>query len=727
MTGAISLPIELPALVEPPAPPPLPRLRQELRIEPGAPLANGAPSWTLFDPVRHQFFQLGPVEFRLLTAIAAGDIDPAVIRLRREGMSDEAIGDALTQVVEFAYINLLTVDRIEPGDSHFARHTTLRRKAWWRQLLDNYLFFRVPLIRPAPFLQRTVGRLDWIYSHTTLWFFVLLTIVNLYFVSREWDLFLATIQEFFSWQGLIAYALGLTSVKILHELGHAYTATRYGCRIPSMGVSFLVMFPVLYTDTTGVWKLTSRKQRLAVDCAGVSAELIVASICTTLWLLLPDGTLRSVAFVLATSSWLISLSINLNPFMRFDGYYVLADLINMPNLQPRSFALGRWQLREWLFRLGDAPPEALPPGLRRGMIVYAWLTWAYRFVLFLGIALLVYTMFFKLLGILLFIVEIGVFIVRPIAQEFRTWWNRRTDIGGSIWRRPWLWVLGGGVIFAFLPLDRHIVAPAILAPAGVAPLVPGSPARIERILVQNGQRVAAGTIIAELRRPDAANQIAMQEARILQRREQLARAPGSDEDLANRAILEQELAAAEAALQAVRQQQDRLTLRAPLAGIVTDLGAEMHAGRWLSSSEVVARIVNPDRSDVIAFVSERDATRLQPNGEGRFVADDPALASRPARIAEISTSAISALDISALASRYGGPISVDAGEQARSGDLRPREPQYRVRLITPQRRARSTFVQPVTGYVRISAHSVSLAEHLFIALAKLLRQEASVT
>ena len=92
------------------------------------------------------------------------------------------------------------------------------------------------------------------------------------------------------------------------------------------------------------------------------------------------------------------MPINLNPFMRFDGYYVLSDLLDVPNLQPRAFALGRWRMRELLFDLGDAAPEAMPTRLRRGMVLYAWLTWAYRLVLFIGIALLVYHPVFQAAG-----------------------------------------------------------------------------------------------------------------------------------------------------------------------------------------------------------------------------------------------------------------------------------------------------------------------------------------
>jgi putative peptide zinc metalloprotease protein len=667
------------------------------------------------------------VEFRLITGIVEGAVERAVAQLRHHGMDEHAIHAVLQQVIEFAYSNLLTIDKIEDGDVVFARHTARARRAWWRQLVDNYLFFRIPLVRPGRFLARTAPSVAWLYSRQSLIAFALLALVNLLLVAREWDMFLATLQEFISWQGVLAYALGLTSVKILHELGHAYTATRYGCRVPSMGVSFLVMFPVLYTDTTSVWKLTSRRKRLAVDCAGVGAELIVASLATSAWLLLPEGALRSVAFVLATSSWLVSLSINLNPFMRFDGYYVLSDLLNMPNLQPRAFALGRWQLREWLFRLGDDPPEDLPRRLRGGMVFYAWLTWAYRFVLFLGIALLVYTMFFKLLGIVLFLVEIGAFILRPMWQEARLWWKRRADVPGGIVRRPWLWLCGFAVLMLFLPLDRHVSGHAVLSPALAQPLVAGSPARIVEIYVTNGQAVRAGTAIAALSRPEAADREAIQQAQIARLEAQLARIPGNAEDLANRAVLERELATARAALVGTRQRDQRLILRAPSDGVVTDLTSDLHAGRWVNGSEVVARVVDPNRWDVLAFVSEEDAKRLVPRAGARFVPDGALLGSRPARVSSISTSAIRTVDPPALASRFGGPILVDPPSEAAQGELRPRVPLYRVQLVTPLDRSSPDFVQPVLGKAIISAEPESVGARWLRQIMIIFRREASIS
>jgi putative peptide zinc metalloprotease protein len=705
--------------------PQLPGLRQELRLEPGAPLVNGAPSWTLFDPVRHAFFQLGRIEFQIFTRWAEGSFEGVREALQAEGVADEDVDACVTRVLDFSLANHLTVAPLGDSVITFARERDAHRKAWWKWMVDNYLFFRVPLVKPAAFLERTLPRVSILWSPLSLWFFAGLALLGLFLVSRQWDAFMASFAYFFSWEGVIPYGFGLSAVKIAHELGHAYTATRYGCRVPSMGVSFLVMFPVLYTDTTGAWRLTSRKKRLAIDCAGVTAELMVASLSTLAWVMLPDGALRSVFFVLATSSWVMSLAINLNPCMRFDGYYVLSDLIDVPNLQHRAFALGRWRLREMLFAFGDAPPEQMPTRLRRGLIVYAWITWVYRLFLFIGIALLVYYMFFKLLGIILFVVEIAVFVARPVWMELKVWTERWPEILASMRGRYGLYALGGLALMAILPLDRHVSAPAILAPIGASPVVAGDAARIERVLVKTGQRVKAGTVLFELSAPELSADQRQRAARIAELEARLGRGASQEQDLANRSVLEGQLAAEREAAAGIARRAARLVLRAPIDGTVVDVMPDMHPGRWVGGDEPLARVVTPGRYDVQAYVGESDAWRVAADATGTFVPEDPVQPSRKARVSERAAAALQRLDQPMLASSNGGPIAVN---EAVDKSLRPRAALYRMRFMAEVDPAPSNALpQPVAGVLVIDADATSWMGGVFRSIARIWRREASTT
>ncbi len=702
----------------------LPPLRQELRIEPGAALINGAPSWTLFDPVRHLFFQLGKTEFKIFSSWASGELGDLKESLSKDGMEEEEIDAAFNQVVEFSLTNALTLAPLSDTVGSFSEQRASQKKAAWKWMLDNYLFIRIPLVKPSGFLKRTIKFVEPLWSHTALTFFALLAVSGLFLVSRQWDAFLSSFLYFFSWEGLIAYGIGLFFVKILHELGHAYTATRFGCRIPAMGISFLVMMPVLYTDTSAAWRLTSRKKRLMIDCAGISVELMIAALSTMAWIFLPDGMLRSVAFILATTSWVMSLAINLNPFMRFDGYYLLSDLIGVPNLQPRAFALGKWRLRELLFALGDTAPEIVSDRLRRGMIVYAWATWLYRLVLFIGIALLVYTLFFKLLGVILFIVEIAVFIARPVFSELKIWWAMKDRIAQTPRSRKLFIGLMILLVLGLLPLDRHVSAPAVLSPIGAAPIVSGNPAKITNILIENGERVEAGTPLIELSAPDIAQALADTDIRISQLTAQLNRGAADEIDLSNRQVTQRELKREQDKKKGLQKRSGKLLLRAPISGIVSNISPEMHAGRWINGTENIAYVITAADYDVRAFVKEDDVARLRKGGQGRFIPDDAAQGSVAVKLEQVSPSASERLDEPILASVNGGDIATDERDEI----LKPREALYRVQLIAAKRAYKvQKLIQKIPGRVEVDAQPRSLLGTWLGRALRGLRQESSLT
>jgi len=405
----------------------LPELRTDLQFKPGVRELDGSKTWLIFDPLRHQYIQIDNKNRRILelwsccAGVSAGDI---VERLNELAVTLEDI-EAL---LKFAWKSSLTVMPPNGNIEFFLKESAAKKSKPIKRLLHGYLFIRIPLVRPHRFLKKTEP-LSRLFFTRSWWFFIFLTaFAGLFLTSRQWDQFTHTFSHFFSMQGLLFYALALVFIKCLHELGHGYAATRYGCRVTSMGIAFIVLFPILFTDTTDSWKLTSKRKRLIIGAAGVAVELSIAAIATLMWALLEDGPLRSTAFFVATTSWIMSLMVNLNPFMRFDAYYLLSDALGVQNLQARSFAMGRWSLREFLFGLNETPPEAMKSSLRNGLSVFAWSTWIYRFFLFLGIALLIHSMAFRPFGTFLAAVELLFFIAIPIMNEIKQWWLRRTQL-----------------------------------------------------------------------------------------------------------------------------------------------------------------------------------------------------------------------------------------------------------------------------------------------------------
>jgi putative peptide zinc metalloprotease protein len=261
-----------------------------------------------------------------------------------------------------------------------------RRHSPLMWLIHNYLFVRFRLVDPDRFLAALLPFVRGVFSLGGVIGLALLCAFGLFLISKEWEIYTHTLVEQFTVEGLLGMGIALSFSKVFHELGHGLAAKHYGCRVLSMGVALLVLRSVLWTDTTDAWRLPDKRQRLVIDVSGVDVEIAVAAVASIAWAILPDGPLRSAAFVLSSTTWILTLSVNVVPLLRFDGYYVLSDLLDIANLQERGFAYTRWWLRELLFRPG-APPEPATASRARQFIAYSLASWIYRFVIFIGTAL----------------------------------------------------------------------------------------------------------------------------------------------------------------------------------------------------------------------------------------------------------------------------------------------------------------------------------------------------
>ncbi|RTZ57974.1 MAG: hypothetical protein DSZ33_06795 [Gammaproteobacteria bacterium] len=485
----------------------LPPMRSDLDVHEGPSNNDGAPTWALHDPVRNQFFRIGWSEYEIIRRWPQGNGLAIAADINRNTTLSISPEQVLT-VKAFLEQNQLLQVHDDEAMQRIVAAKKGEKKSKLNWLLHHYLFFRVPLVKPDRFLSRTLPYVRFVYSKAFLIGLLALAVLSLYLVARQWDTFVSTFTYFFSLKGMLFYGLALFFTKVIHELGHAYTCKRYGLKVPVMGAAFMVMTPFLYTDTSESWKLKDKKQRMAIGVAGMAAELIVAVVATLLWSFVDDGPLRSALFFIATVSWVMTLTINASPFMRWDGYYIFSDWLGIHNLQDRAFRVARWWMREKLFGLGEPPPEELPPHTVRTMLVYSYGTWIYRFFLFLGIAVLVYHLAFKLLGIFLMAVELVWFLGRPIWNELKEWWSRREQMK---WNAN---VLISSALLAMMigamaiPWRTAVKLPATMKPEVFTRIYAPAPGRIDEVLVGEGQKVQAGDVLLKLTAPDLQRDIA---------------------------------------------------------------------------------------------------------------------------------------------------------------------------------------------------------------------------
>ncbi|MDE8754381.1 HlyD family efflux transporter periplasmic adaptor subunit [Pectobacterium polaris] len=655
-------------------------LRDELILHAGPANRDGSPSWTLEDPLRGLYFRIGWAEMAMLSRWSMGNAAQIVAEVNQT--SALTLDDSDVQYFNrFLQANSLTRVSGDDALAQFSRQVEQSRVSIWRKLLKNYLFFRIPLWHPDRFLGATLPWVEPFFSRTFLKLTLLVAVLGLFLAGRQWETFKHTFLHFFTLEGAALAGLTLCFTKILHEFGHAYTCKRFGARVATMGVAFLVMMPVLYTDTSGSWKLTRRRQRMAIGAAGMMTELVLAAWATLAWSFLPDGMLRSAAFMLATTTWIMTLAINLSPLMRFDGYFLLSDGLQMPNLQNRGFAIGRWQMREWLFGLGDAPPEHFPRWLQRTLVGYAFAVWIYRFFLFTGIAILVYHMTFKLLGMLLFAIEIGYFVVMPVVNEVREWSKRRKDYRMNRNMTTTLVVSAVVLLLLMIPWQRGVYAPALLRAEQQSSLYMPVPAMIQRIDVKVGQPVQAGQTLFTLSSDALSHERQQLERQIATLNWQSTFQVFNKEASGDHQRVKQEHEAALQKLQVLQRQSEQLTVRAPIDGVVADMTTPLETGEWLGQGEWLAVVTKPTGGLVEAFVSEKDWQRLHTGAKGTFYLQDVSRSSLPLTIVEIASTATRDLNAAPeLASIYGGDIATLSDAQRK---LHPEQAVYRVLLSLP--------------------------------------------
>jgi putative peptide zinc metalloprotease protein len=695
----------------------LPPLRKNLQFNRGTPTPEGVPTWTIVDPVRNRYFQIEWPVYQMIQRWSTGSMEKLHAVMGRETTCRTTLDD-VEDLVKFLYTNNLTEQSASGKHTDYQTQALAGKQNWLMWLVHHYLFVKIPLVHPHHFLHSTLPFVAPLYTAAAGMTFGALGLVGLIHVVRQWDAFLSTFLYFFNWRGAILYSLSLGAVKVVHELGHAYTATRFGCRVPTMGLAFMVMMPVLYSDVSDSYRLTSKRKRLLIAAGGVIAELGLAAVALFAWGYLPEGTLRSIAFIVATTSLAMSLVVNLNPLMRFDGYYVLADGLGIPNLQDRSFAFGQWKLRAMLFGNQSSAPEPVSAGMRQTMVVYAWATWLYRLILFTGIALMVYHYFFKALGIILFLVEIVWFIALPIAREVSAWWQNRTIYAAS--PRTWVTTACVSLLLAlgFVPLHVSISVPAVLQASSYATIFAPTAGRIQEVRIHDGQMVKAGEALLVLENPALEKEVRLAETKVAMWDYRLGRQAGYSEDRDQRQVIAESLRAGLAELAGLEAKRDTMALKAPIAGMVRDRADSLTVGRWIDQKVPIAYLVDESQAVIDSFVPVDELAYVEIGQAAQFIPLDLTRPSVKAHVTDIAEVDEREFMVPYLASVYGGDVPVRKDDKGR---LKPEVSVYRVRLSLDEP------LQPdqvLAGYVQIEAQPSSMAKRAWDQVVATLVRES---
>ncbi|MCP3873605.1 MAG: HlyD family efflux transporter periplasmic adaptor subunit [Desulfobacteraceae bacterium] len=688
-------------------------LREDLKFLKAPPNEDGSPAWMLHDPVRNQFYRIGWKEFEILRQWQHGDIDIIVTNVNtKTTMSITA--DHVQEILMFLQANQL----LNQPSQNFVRRISSKGKGimtFW----VGFLYQRVPLIQPDSFLESTLPLIRLFFLKE----FWLVTgaagFLAGYLTLRQWDSFIQSFLYLYSFEGLACFAVALTMVKAGHEMAHAYTAKRYGLHIPVMGVAFIIFWPILFTDTTDGWKLKTRGNRIKVSIAGVAFEITIAIFAILFWHIVPAGPVKSAMFLLATTTWMATLLMNLNPFMRFDGYYVLSDFVGIPNLQPRSFTLGRWFLRRLILGIKSPCPENLSVVNKTFMVVYAFSTWVYRCFLYTGIALLVYHLFFKLLGFVFLIAEIGTLIVLPVIRELKAWVMLRPQLKFNV-HIFFSTVIFAGIVFLLVyPFNIPVNMPAVYKTKNFTRIFASGNAQIKEVRIQHEQKVKKGDILFVLSSPDIEFQKKKAQLRVHQLQIQLKRVNFTKDQADQLQTIEQQLVESLTKLSGVLQKEHQLEIVSPMNGSVSIIADSLFPGRWINESDLLALIIDSDNMIVEGYIHELDRGRIRESMQGIFYPSDTEENKINVHIQSIAPSHADILDEPYLASMFGGALPV---REEKNGAMTLQEAYYKVIMRPALKSSKRVKVQ--RGTVKIQGIPVSYFSKLRKNIQSLLIRES---
>lgn len=682
-------------------------VRQDLEVS--RHVFRGEVAYVLRDPVTFQTHRFQPQSYRVLASIHAdrtlGDIFE---ELKQRELFDETDEERFYEFVfslhRLSFLSLPVSDEKLLYRRHQARQAALRKRR-----LFSFLFFQIPLVNPDAFLTRTMDAMRWLYSRTFFVIWLALIATAGFVVVREWSALLEPLQGLLATRNLAIMWVTLILLKVCHEFGHAYACKHYGGHVPEMGVYLILFTPCAYVDATASWGFTSKWHRLAVSLAGMYVESAIAAIAVLVWALTGPSLLHAVAYNVIFMASVVTVLFNINPLMRYDGYYIASDLLEIPNLRQRSTQHALRVLRRIFLGLRETPPP-MPARLKCTLLSFGLAASAYRTIVIVGIATVV-AMKFALVGLALgaaFVGMTAVGIVRRLVGYL--WFAEQTApvrVRAVALSLVLLAALPAGV--ALLPVPREVCAAAAVAATVETPVRVSTPGFVEQVDFAPGQVVRAGQRLVRLAEPSADERTEQVEALLhaSRIREQAYAADdptAARQEAAKQRYLQRELAEA-------ARQRSELDLRAPIAGRVVRGLRAGDRGRYLGEGEEAALLIEGPW-EVQAVLTAEEFASVSPRVGQRVAFRSSAKPDDTCEgvVRRILPAATRELEQVALTQAAGGGIVVapETGET--------QHPYFHV-FVELEEASEAAIAHGVTGVVRLPAAAEPLGLRLYRQLA----------
>ena len=565
----------------------------------------------LENPFSNQYFRLRPAAYAFVARLRPDRTVQEAWQECIDHSSDDAPGqESVIQLLSQLYFaNLLHYDLAEDSSQLFERYKKRRQREIGSGFM-NIMFMRFPLLDPDRFLVRTMPLVGRLFSPMGAVLWLLVVGFALKVAVDNFSALSVQTQSVLAPNNLFLLYIGLIFIKTIHEFGHAYCCRKFGGEVHVMGLMLMIFTPIPYVDASSSWGFRSRWKRVLVGASGMIAEIFIAALAAFVWVNTGEGTLHSLAYNIMFIASISTVIFNINPLLRYDGYYILSDFVEIPNLQQRASSQLRHLGERYLFGLTDSEG---PATTRRGAVwlaVFGVTAAIYRVLVFSGVLLAISDKFL-IIGMVMALVCLISWVTVPI---FRFLQYLATSPRLERQRTRAVGVSAGLILVLLLaleviPFPSHFRASGVIRAAERSQLANQTAGYLEEILVKNsGDRVVRGQALLRLNNRELELNLEQTQARFNEVEAHLLKA--MKDETADLAPLMKSREAIVERLQKLKADTENLVIRAPHDGLWFSPDIGDCIGRWVPRGSNVGLLMNPKAFEFSATVMQEDGDAL---------------------------------------------------------------------------------------------------------------------
>lgn len=601
------------------------------------------------------------------------------------------------------------------------RRRSLKRWVRIKQKLMSFFFITIPLTDPDRFLNRVYPSLKFFCSKKFFYIWLLLMAVFLTIIGTHLGEFFHQITGFFNLKNLAMIWIAIMIIKTLHEIGHSLVCKHFGGEVHELGILLIVFTPWMYTNVSDAWIFQNSRQRFLVTVAGIMTELLVASIASIFWWLTNPGLFNSLCYNIVIVCSIDNLLRNANPLLRYDGYYALSDLVEIPNLRIRALGYLKFLLKKYLLRLPipDTDPDKETSRRRKWIfLIYGPLSFIYLNFIILAIAGFIGKRFF-IFGLLLAGMMIFRSFILPVQKGLAFAFRHRSQIGHG---RPVLL----GSLFAFVSLilflifykvPLRVVSPCSVEPYEYMVVRTEGSGFLRKILHEQGEKVTQGEVLGVLENPELMMQY--EKLRLLHKALMVnkRKAFGLGEYVQHDQI-DFEIGKIEKEIEKLEEKIQKLRIIAPKSGVILTPRLKEMQGEFFPEGGVFCEIGYLDGVQIRVIISEEDFSEVVEGLPVELKVYAYADKVFHGKVMEISPARIESLENPALSTKYGGSLPTE--RLAKAGEI-PKLPFFQItmKIDNPE-----GLLKPgMTGISKIYCEKRSLIALLWNRILRIIKPE----